>query len=287
MEIFKMTIREYIDTMKVSGVISTSKLSFLVELFNSTCTNENVTEDAAKKWLYPDKGRKSVTNYNSYFNEDEVNESGFYDYLKRRIHSRWGILQNSFKTTTIENIVDCETEDEVIFYRSLLAQFLRILNRPVPKDMYVEKLNANENTNVSQSNSITKQITEIFSSLLYEHGIVEVLSADYLECSLEIYKFVKVVKSKILFRFLEAQDEPVYSKIIQFIKNLENYNSFCLFTPDSCNNVLDIIHDVGDDPHQFGKSALFFRKELDKIYGEIFPEHTLFVLAKNKIDSFP
>lgn len=285
-----MTLKDYIDIIKSSGVIKEAKLTLLVELFNATCTGEKATHEAAKKWL----SKKRNIRVSMYFVNYEVSEGGFYDYFKRRITAQWRELQKAFAKTSIENSVDCETDNEIFFYRSLLVQFIMILGIPLPKHIYDEMLFSSHHDTSYQSmpsrdsshlgneaaptnKAQIKQLLDVFLNLIYEYKIIKVLTADTLEPSNNILDFVEATKYEILNRFVRLQSEIIFLKIREFIFELENYYHLCFAASHSCTNVFEIMHDKNESSNTFGKSALIARKEIDSIYGEIFEGQTLFV----------
>jgi len=231
-----MTLNGYISVIKNSGVIKKAKVDLLVEIFNATRTNEEATPLAAKKWLYNERSIRT----GKYFADDKTNENGFYEYFKRRVRTRWREIQEAFKKTSVENIVNCDTDDMGIFYRSLFAQFLLIIELPLSKDMYEKMLHDTDSIDMSQSTSaqilpnddiltppVVNTIDEmlvVFSNLLYEHRIAKILITDIIEPSRDIKNFIEVAKSEILDRFTRLQNEKSYLKIREFILLINNYS---------------------------------------------------------------
>jgi len=275
-----MTFGEFIKAISSLKLISITRDKLAAELFNSLGPEKKVYETTVKPWI----DKKELGSYKKYFRDKEPSEDGFTRYLKMWPSLDWKILREEFGKIDTDIVIDLENDDKDVFYRSLFQQFLFILkfksdsaSLPTIESLISEEA-SNENDEESTNGTPIEQMLDIFSNLLYKYRIVEVLSSDIIEDSMDIVNFVEAAKSGIINRFLRLQSEMSYLKIREFILEIENYYHLCFMaTSESCTDVFTLLHEEENDSNKFGKSALLARKDINAIYGEIFKGQTLFV----------
>lgn len=131
-----MILRDYI--MKIHEITKLNNLDIVIDLFNAA-GSDIFSGESAKKWMLP-KENKAQRNcqIKRYFNDTHpFNEDGFIKYLRNQIRTSWKKLQEAFASIHDDNIIDTATDNESLFYWSLLNQFQKIHHlplSPIPTD---------------------------------------------------------------------------------------------------------------------------------------------------------
>jgi len=125
-----MTLRDYIYAFHGAGLFSGNKEEIGADLFKVAGSAIPVTTDTVNKWLGIRGARK---NYRGHFPDSQINESDFIAYIERRTRHGFDMLQDEFRKLD-NHLVNCETNEAGIFYRSLLNQFLILLKLPLSDD---------------------------------------------------------------------------------------------------------------------------------------------------------
>ena len=126
-----MTLGEYITT--IHEITRANNVDIVTDLLYAAEAGD-FSDHSIERWLSPkDAQRHQNPRPKKYFNDDHpFNETGFINYLKDQIKESWRNLQEAFIPINDEHIVNTETDNEDLFYESLLNQFKRIFGVPLP-----------------------------------------------------------------------------------------------------------------------------------------------------------
>jgi hypothetical protein len=209
------------------GIKGMIQKKFVIEIFEAANNNTMVTEDTANKWL---KGKNH--SYEKVFRDMCLYDNKFIEYLKNRTNTSWKEIQNNFKTQNDMGIIDCETNDVMVFLESILNQFKEIVGIPYKKKSPVM---------TAQNITLAEQMLEIFTQTIYNFDIanfIEVadptvfLNVDFVE---KVECFIKTIDRKIKHPFMREKKDKLYQKIIEFSCELDDYNKYL-----SCKMILSV-----------------------------------------------
>jgi len=140
-----MMFGDYIRTLRKVITID-NQYQFVRDFFKNTgATNAtNIPDSTIKSWLSPHNSkryRKCRIRY--YFPDNEkLNGNGFMEFLSKRINTSWKELQEAFRSINNDGIVDLETNNQEVFYWSLLNQFQKIHELPLSENPTADALTA-------------------------------------------------------------------------------------------------------------------------------------------------
>lgn len=137
-----MILCDYIGAIK--NVITThSQTKLVIDLFKSAGAVKDVEESTARSWLSPcGSKRYRKCKITKYFPKHELKGNYFIEFLRTRINTSWRELQKAFHSIKDDCIVDLETNNEELFYWSLLNQFEKIHGLPLSKNPTADALTA-------------------------------------------------------------------------------------------------------------------------------------------------
>ena len=128
--------------------IQENQIKMTIGLFKAIGAKKDISETAVVEWL---KGR--LPNLDKYFPDAQYDTTGFIRFFKRWKKVPFEKQKEAFHQVYPDGFINYETSDPEIFYRSLLYEFLAIVNLPLPDD-YIEK-------NPNEDNDITNYINNI------------------------------------------------------------------------------------------------------------------------------
>lgn len=123
-----MTFRFYINA--INNIIKTSPPQIVKALFKEAGFNEVIPMETVKSWLKQGNGHRNCR-IHDYFPEDKLDETHFIKYLQKRVNTSWKELQEIFRPINNDGIIDVDTDNEDVFYWSLMNQFQKIHNLPL------------------------------------------------------------------------------------------------------------------------------------------------------------
>lgn len=159
-----ITLNEFIEIIKISGKINSSKENIVIDLFDYIGATTSIDSARVIKWFQNERNPK--VNMEKHF-KNGINNFGFSKYLEENANFSWKKLQKAFMHLDYKDLVDTETFYKEIFYWSLLNQFCDFLNMPKPKKpiLLSHRLPKNYKT-FGRENSL-KKITEVFKNRNY------------------------------------------------------------------------------------------------------------------------
>lgn len=120
-----MTLRIFVQTIKKAGKIHGTQNDIALDLCEAS--GMNIAYDTIVARMKPESSKSSRI---PQCKEGKINEAGFIQYFKKRTRSTWPEMQRSFSEID-QNFINGDTEDEDVFYGSLLDLFYDIF-RLVP-----------------------------------------------------------------------------------------------------------------------------------------------------------
>lgn len=153
-------LRSYVKVLKEVRY-ETSQVKIVNELFKSAGAKKEPFDDTINSWL---RG-KSKCRVEDYFDEGKISaagKQGIINYFLSKSYIPWKELQNKFISNKVFKCVDCETEDQMQFYQSLLNEFLRCLNLPIEISEKHKELKPSEE---SEEDKVAKNIDELISKI--------------------------------------------------------------------------------------------------------------------------
>ena len=121
------------------------------------------------------------------------------------------------------------------------------------------------------------QMKEIFVEAIEKYNIAGFMNDKELASSRRVFEFVEEIKLKIVGTFIGSQKEWMYTKILDFTRNLENYNGTLTMVRPSCSEYFYLINTNETLLNDFEKSVVPFRSLINSLYGEICDGETLYV----------
>jgi hypothetical protein len=221
-----MTLNEFVSAI-VDSKITESKEKTVIDLFNHAGSAKEFTEETARSWLNGKRRCKT----SRYFPHNKLNnENGFINYFKSRAKTLRKVLIEAFRLIENDNIVECDEDDEDKFYRSLMYQFMAILNIPWTKEPINDIL-------PDQDKTLLEQMRIEFMEIVERNNMEKIMHSDptykeYFDKKIllsPISRFIETMQSYIItpYRsrklFKSPEDEKIYIQIQQFICVVENY----------------------------------------------------------------
>jgi len=120
-----MTWKEFAYAIHASGIASGNPAKIIVGLFKAAGCNSMPTEDAVRKWF----SSRNKCQSSQYFAEEKINNNkGAIDFFRNRPKQKLEALKTEFsKINDSDNPIDVKTSDMDIFCRSIVNQFLDLL----------------------------------------------------------------------------------------------------------------------------------------------------------------
>jgi hypothetical protein len=193
-----------------------------------------------------------------------------------KLAEEWAVAAKEAETDTEESVKPLGLVFEDI--KSALHSYFDFRQEYLLKRKFSLPQNA---TPIERMLSIFKQTVSDYRiyDFVYSDPCVS-LSADL---EMDVEYFVAVIKDRILLPFAYIQKDLLFLKISEFVQTIEAYNSYL-------SNRMRPINDRRADTFvplhredniswaaEFQKNTLNFRKELDRIFGEITNGETLFI----------
>lgn len=176
-----MDFRDYITT--ISETINVKAVDFIIDLLTKSGA-EIFSSEAAISWLEPAKSKRHRNcQIKRYYNKDHpFNETGFIEYLKSQIRTSWKKVQEAFNIINDDDkIVDVNTNNEDLFYWSLLNQFQRIHKlplSPIPPKFQNNNDSSLDNTKNSKKHLSTFETYENQDTLTSKKAHTNVLDSN-------------------------------------------------------------------------------------------------------------
>lgn len=170
-----MTFREYVETLYRTGLFGKNKISFASELFCEAVTvpSSDPSMETIKSWIYKEKQSGSQR----YFQNGLMDELHFIDYFTKRTKDAdsWKKIQNAFNQVKIDESfrIDLKTDDQDVFFWSLLNQFQRIFQ--LPESEREEKEPVSPATVTPQELS-PAQIRNVFLEAVHYYNIMGIIN---------------------------------------------------------------------------------------------------------------
>jgi len=174
-----MKLNTYILTIIKSETIDGPRIPLfrkLLETLGAILENakmEEISDKALESWL----DEKNDRNFNAkkYFKSNQIYYSDFISYFRGRTkhEDKWKKLQKSFWELIDSGIVNTSTNNMEVFYQSLLAQFLVLINLPVPieLDIVMNEIAREQIERINQDN-ILDQAHKLFNRARLSNSIV-------------------------------------------------------------------------------------------------------------------
>lgn len=275
-----MTFRDYIIT--ITKFYTKSQIDMVFQIFAAAGCSQDIPTDTAKSWISSGKKERHCT-IKDYFPNGKIDESNLIYFFKSSIKTDWKKLQDAFRSIGNDNIVNMSTNEEDVFFWSLLNQFQKIHNLPLSKK------GSTPNTSTFNNEMIT-----IFKEATEYYRIVDFISyaptsisfiAKTSNCDMPklATHFIEEIKNNIITPFKSCQQEILYIKIYRFISDLKEYTEYLavhdppIFYMDSSivpiiatnrmKNLLSLFDE--EPPTSFEKVTERYRTQLKRIYDEI------------------
>ena len=213
----------------------TSKLQYaFVQEFFMTFDVKIAASDAqnyVKNWI---SGKNQ--SYKKQFKSVNCNSQNYenaFRYLEENINIRFKNVQNRLRSNRSEySHIDFETNDSNVFFTSIINQFTELVDLPLPPIQ----------EDVLRNDPPCKQMSRIFGQAVADHNIAihicqlgHYLNAGAL-CPEDLPAFFDTIKTKILSKFVNHQDEAIFQKIIEFSEELKNYFGLLSMLPYGCDS---------------------------------------------------
>ncbi len=117
-----MTLKDFLETVKTAGKIAGSQKEIAYNIFSEA--GITVSENTIDKWI-TQKDRIPR------LNNDSIDNAGFIRYFNRYTKSTWQNIQEKFSEKDEHGLINRNTRNPIIFYKSLLVLFYDVL-RLVP-----------------------------------------------------------------------------------------------------------------------------------------------------------
>jgi len=239
-----MKLSEYTSAIISTNFFIGGQTQLIIDLFEAAGASAYVGDDAAKSWV--NGSRRCKTRF--YFPSDEIDDSGFINFIQSRTATSWRTLQEAFQSkgndsqTSADYIVNYTTDNQKIFYWSLLNQFQRIFRLPLSKEPIMH-------------------ITETFKSIV-ESKQLFIYSEDndkYLNDNDILDKICNSINCEIIEPYKgNVSDNYIYRKIYEFCNLLDSFTaltsstSIALFSnhkffADECRSVFLQIQEFADE----------------------------------------
>lgn len=190
--------------------------NFVENLFMTLGADTQGIDTRLKNWI---AGRNE--GYKEYFKRTEITPdhyNRFIMFLQKSINARFTNVQSSLKEHRNDYVlIDFDTMNQDIFFKSVLTQFKDIVGIPIGKQR------SKPNTNLEP-----KPMSEVFTEYLQAFGVEEFITDD-LAKSLGSHYFndISEFNSKISYNVENASKNEGYTlKIIEFIDTLTDYVDF-------------------------------------------------------------
>lgn len=223
-----MTYREYITALVSTGLFDKNKAHLGTDIFNTlnmTDPYTKVSESAVKKWM---DGSRSC-NKRSYFPDGKVNTTGFINYLtgKTKDCDSWKRIQDAFISMdesikkAVDFRVDLATDDNDVFFWSLINQFQRIFG--LTETPYNEHDLSVRNAIAVQRNLSIEDLRNEFIGYCRHYKIMGIIKRNppklTIVDAMAMEDFVHGIDSVI--RMCKKTDDKLYSVICDFKDKIE------------------------------------------------------------------
>lgn len=240
-----MDLRDFFEIIKSSKTIPGGKYNTAIELFQNA--EINYSEESIRAKI---KGRRTQHCKETRINMI-INEVGFVNYFEQRTSHSWQNLQAAFKKSQMAEFVDCDTNDRIKFYHSLLRLFYMLIqcipiefasNIPSAAIRYGRENEINQLNEILMSDKYNcafisgiSGIGKTTLALSYAHQLEEKgWKVQYIDCS-DFNSFKECI-SNINFTSLENEGgaDEIYQKTMNL---LERIMGPVLIILDNCNHI--------------------------------------------------
>lgn len=191
-------------------------------------------DDAVKNWVAGNNQSYKKRFKGKEFKQEQYNSC--FQFLNERINVRFKDVQTELKSYSNEyRYIDFETDNQEVFFNSIVNQFMEIVGVPLPKRQILFTQDEDchkKQEKASLSETPPEQIGKIFEQAMADYGIATYICKlpDYLIeepfYAGDIFAFSDFIQTNVLAKFVNQQNENIYKKISEFNLALKTYSSF-------------------------------------------------------------